>query len=135
MSEEMTTRNIRRLDTPRADLFAFEVTGHIIAADVERIYGLLADAYAEHPKVDLLVRLTNYEGWDWNVMTREATLVGKTRALKHIRRYAVVGGPDWIAAIIRLLDPFFAIAMKHFAIDREADAWAWLERPDEARPA
>lgn len=121
--------NIRRINSDRDDLFAFEITGHITAADVDSVYETLARAYDAHPKVDLLVRMTNYDGWDWNVIARETTLVAKTRALKHIRRYAVVGGPDWIAGMIRLFEPFFAIEMKHFPGDRETDARAWLDRP------
>ncbi len=127
MNPELTIPNIRRIETSRDDLYGFEVTGHITAADVENIYGLLAEAYARHPRIDLLVRLTNYDGWDWDVITRETAMIGKTRALRHIRRYAVVGGPEWIAAMIRLFDPFFSIEMKHFGADREAEAWTWLE--------
>lgn len=132
MDPNLTIPNIRKLDSPRGDLFAFEVTGHVTAADVENVYGLLAEAYATHPKIDLLVRLTNYDGWDWDVISREMVLVKKTRALKHIRRYAVVGGPAWIAAMVQLLDPFFAIEMKAFDGTEEAEAWAWLDRPTKA---
>jgi hypothetical protein len=129
MKPELTIPNIRKLDTHRSDLFAFEVTGHITAGDIENIYGLLNEAYATHPKIDLLVRMTNYEGWDWDVVTREATMVGKTKALKHIRRYAVVGGPDWVAAMIRFFDPFFGVEMRHFTKAEEDAAWAWLDEP------
>lgn len=131
MNPEQTIPNIRKIETPRDDLYGFEVTGHITAADVENVYGLLAEAYSRHPRVDLLIRLTGYDGWDWNVITRETAMIAKTKALKHIRRYAVVGGPDWIAGMIRLFNPFLSLEMKHFGADEEDAAWAWLEE----RPA
>ncbi len=123
----MQAENIRRIDTPRDDLYAFEVTGHITAADVEAVYGLLAEAYERHPRVDLLIRLVGYDGWDWNVISRETTMIAKTRALRHIRRYAVVGGPGWIAGMVRLFDPLLSIEMKHFDAGDEAAAWTWLD--------
>ena len=131
MKPELAIPNIRKIETTRDDLYGFEVTGHITAADVENIYGLLAEAYSRHPRIDLLVRLTNYDGWDWNVITRETTMIVKTKALRHIRRYAVVGGPEWIAGMIRLFNPFLSIEMKHFASDEEGAARAWLDEPSQ----
>ena len=127
MNPELTIPNIRKIETTRDDLYGFEVTGRIKAADIENIYGLLAEAYSRHPRIDLLVRLTNYGGWDWNVITRETTMIVKTKALRHIRRYAVVGGPEWIAGMIRLFNPFLSIEMKHFGAAEESAAWAWLD--------
>jgi len=129
VNPDLTVPHIRKIDTPRDDLFAFEVTGHVSAADVENVYGLLAAAYSTHPRIDLLVRLTDYEGWDWNVISHEVALMNKTKALKHIRRYAVVGGPPWVAAMVRFFDPFFSVEMKPFDIGDEDAAWAWLDDP------
>ena len=118
--------SVRRLDTDREDVFAFDIVGHITAPDVENIYGLLEGAYSLHDKIDILVRIKDYEGIDWDAAVKDLGLVGKTHALQHIRRYAVVGGPGWMGALIALFKPFFRVEMKHFGATEETAAWAWI---------
>ena len=125
--------SIRRIDTDREDAFAFDIVGHITAPDVENIYGLLEGAYSLHDKIDILVRIKDYEGIDWDAAMKDFGLLGKTHALKHIRRYAVVGGPGWMAALITLFKPFFRVEMKHFGAAEETDAWTWINASEVAQ--
>lgn len=118
--------SVRRVETDRPDACAFEITGHISAADIENLYGLLEAEYALHDKVDLLVLIHDYEGFDWSAAFTEGAVVGKSHALKHIRKYAVVGGPDWMRGVMGFFKPFFSIEMKHFDLDKAEDAWTWL---------
>jgi hypothetical protein len=117
---------VRRLDTDRDDVLAFEVSGHIRVSDVENIYGLLEGACQSHPKIDVLLRIRDYEGIDWNAVARDWALLGRSRAIKHIRRYAVIAGPGWMAAIIGLFKPLFSLEMKHFDAGEEPEAWEWI---------
>lgn len=117
---------IRRIDTDREDLCALEVAGHFTAADLENAYGLLQAAYEEHDKIDLLVRIARYEGLDWGAAFNEATIRGKTQALRHIRRYAVVGGPAWMRIALGVFGPLTPMETKHFDMEDEADAWTWI---------
>jgi hypothetical protein len=117
---------IRRLDTDREDVFAFELVGRIAASDIENIYGLIEGACALHDKVDMLVRIRDYDGIDWEAAMKDFSLLGKTHALKHIRRYAVVGGPGWMGPMINVFKPFFSIEMKHFDAAEEREAWKWI---------
>jgi hypothetical protein len=94
---------IRRLDTDREDVFAFDVVGHINASDVE-----------------------NYDGVEWDAALKDFNLLGKTHALKHIRLYAVVGGPAWVGPMIAVFNPFFRVKMKHFDETEEEAAWKWI---------
>lgn len=121
-----TPPNIRRIDTDRQDALAFEMTGHITAPDVENVYGLIEGAYALHETIDVIVFIHDYEGFDWNAALREQTVLGKTHALKHIRRYAVVGGPGWISAALAVFRPFVSVEMKHFEAEESDAAWAWI---------
>ncbi|MDN2566138.1 STAS/SEC14 domain-containing protein [Aquibium sp. A9E412] len=130
MSEYSPPPVVRRIETDRADAYAFEITGHIAAPDVENAYGLLEAAYRQHDKIDLIVLIHDYEGFDWNAILTDATMLGKTNALKHIRKYAVVGGPGWMAGAIAVFRPFVSVEMKHFAADEADEAWAWID----ARP-
>lgn len=117
---------IRRIDTDREDICALEIVGHFTAADLENAYGLLDAAYSLHDSVDLLVRITRYDGFDWSVMFDEATIGNKIKALSHVHRYAVVGGPGWMHAAIGIFAPLTSIETRHFVIADEAAAWAWI---------
>ncbi|MCT8999685.1 SpoIIAA family protein [Chelativorans intermedius] len=117
---------VRRIDTDREDTYAFEVTGHITAADVENLYGLLEGAYELHDRIDVIVIFHDYEGVDWNAAWKDQGMRGKTGAFAHIRKCAVVGGPAWLGTALALLGPLFSAEVKHFEARQEAAAWAWV---------
>ncbi|HMQ57923.1 MAG TPA: STAS/SEC14 domain-containing protein [Rhizobiaceae bacterium] len=119
---------IRRLETPREDLFAFEIVGHITQADIANVYGLLEEAYERHDEIDLLVRISDWEGFDWSAIFADGTWAAKTNSLKHIRRYALVGGPGWLRGATAALAPFFSMQIRCFALEDERDSWTWLEQ-------
>jgi hypothetical protein len=123
---------IRRIEADRDDLCALEIVGHFTAVDLENAYGLLEGAYAEHEKIDLLLRITRYDGFDWGAAFTEATIRGKTQALRHIRKYAVVGGPGWMKIMIGIFGPLTSIDTRHFDIEQEQQAWLWIG--GQARP-
>ena len=117
---------IRRIETDRADLCALDVVGHLTSADLENAFGLLEAAYVDHPAVDLLVRLSGYDGFDWDGVFTASTLRGKRNALRHVRRSAVIGGPAWISTALGLFSPLMSMESRHFDAAEEASAWKWL---------
>lgn len=121
-----TPPNVRRIDTDREGTYAFEVTGHISAADMENMYGLLEGAYEVHDRIDLIVIIHDYEGFDWGAAWKEQTVRGKTHALKHIRKYAVVGGPGWMKPMLAVFKPFLSMEMRHFELKEVEAAWEWI---------
>lgn len=116
----------RRIDTDSSEVYAFEIVGHFTAADIENAYGLLDAAYEGHDKIDVLLRATGYDGFDWSALFNATTFKGEMKALHHIRRYALVGGPVWIGPMVGLIAPFTSIETRHFAAADEAKAWQWL---------
>jgi hypothetical protein len=116
---------VRRIDTDRDDLLAVDIVGHVTAADAENLFGLLEAAYTLHAKIDVLVRLVDHEGVDWKDLSEKTVERGKTDALEHVGRCAVIGDPDWIRQVQRLFTAL-PIEFRHFEPDAEADAWAWL---------
>jgi hypothetical protein len=117
---------IRRIETDRSDLCALEIVGHFTAADLENAYGLLEAAYMLHEKIDVLVRITHYDGFDWSAVFTRSTARGKTRALGRIGKYAVVGGPGWMRAVLTIFGPLTSIKTKHFDAADESRAWEWI---------
>lgn len=116
----------RRIDTDSDNVFAFEIAGHFTSADIENAYGLLDAAYEGHDKIDILLRASGYDGFDWSALLDLTTYKGKMKALHHIRRYALVGGPVWMGPIVELFAPLASIETKHFDAADEAKAWEWL---------
>lgn len=115
---------IRRIDSDRDALFAIDVVGDVSPADAENLFGLLEAAYALHPRIDVLVRLTDQESVDWANIAPDTLRQGADAALEHVARCAVIGDADTLAA------GFFPKALpfefKHFGSDDEASAWQWL---------
>lgn len=116
---------VRRIETDRDDLFAIDIVGEVNSADAENLYGLLEAAYALHPQIDVLVRLTDYESADWPEISRQTLEQGEAAALRHVRRCASVGGPDWTERLRGELPE--GAELRQFPADREAEAWEWLD--------
>lgn len=117
--------SMRRIDTDRSDVFAVEITGFVSGADVENLYGLLEGAYALHDKLDVLVRIRDYEGAAWDEISGDTTKEGRSHALQHVQRCAAVGDPDWTGRAAGFFQTL-PVELKHFPLEREADAWAWI---------
>jgi hypothetical protein len=117
---------VRRIDTNRPDAFAVQISGYVTAADVENLYGLLEGAYELHDRIDVLVRLVDYEGTDWAAVNRHTTEDGRNHAMQHVRRCAAVGEPDWTGRAGGFFSPELPVELKHFPLESEDEAWQWI---------
>lgn len=116
---------VRRIETDRSDVFAIEITGFVTGADVENLYGLLEGAYALHDRLNVLVRLTDYDGSAWDEISTATAKEGRKHALQHVERCAAVGDPDWTDRAAGFFEKL-PVELKHFPAEAEADAWAWI---------
>ncbi|RRI06895.1 STAS/SEC14 domain-containing protein [Mesorhizobium tamadayense] len=121
---------IRRLDTNRDALFAIDVVGDVSPADAENLFGLLEAAYALHPRIDVLVRLTDEESVDWTNISENTIRQGVAGALEHVVRCAAIGQPRWASLVAGFFPKALPFEFKRFDSDDEAAAWQWLD----ARP-
>lgn len=117
---------VRRIDTDRSDLQAFDIVGIVSSADFENLFGLLEAAYALHPRIDLLLRMTDCEGVDLGDAARETMSQGKEHAGEHIGRCAVVGESAGLRAANALFVTTSAVEVKKFEASEEEAAWAWI---------
>lgn len=117
---------IRRIETHEPDLLAFEIVGRMHVDDIDRIAPILQKAYDEHGKIDLFLRMTEFDGFDVEILAQRATFSMKLAAMGHVRRYAVVGAKDWMEGVVSLFKPLIPIDLRTFAPDHEAEAWEWL---------
>ncbi len=121
---------IRRIDTSRADLCALEIVGRLTTADVENAYGIVEAEFASHDRIDLLVKVSDYEGFDWASAFNLDILRRKMRAIGHIGHYALVGGPGWLHMLTRGSALFLSMEIRCYQAAEEVEAWKWLK----ARP-
>jgi hypothetical protein len=126
--------SIEVVPTERPDLLAFAIAGHLTADDYERtLTPRLEEALRATDAVDLLLRFDDFDGMSFGAMKEEAGLVS---FVDQLRRIAVIGGPDWMAAAAKALAPLLPLNARFFAADDEAAAWAWLDaEPATAAPA
>jgi hypothetical protein len=118
----------RRLETGSDRLYAFEIDGRLGEADIDLMLAPLTAAFERGEKIDVLLRIRDFEWFEAQGAFRSSVFSAKMAALRHLRRYAIVGAPDWMEAMIRLTDRLTAIEMRAFDDDEEDEAWAWIRR-------
>ena len=69
----------------------------------------------------------SFEGVSLEALPEEGLASVKMRGWRQVDRYAVVGGPAWMAALTSWSAPLVRIPTRHFDAAREDEAWQWLE--------
>ncbi len=126
---------VKQVKTQREDVYAFEIYGHVSRQEIDDIYQTLEKAYENHDKINLLVRMSRFDGVDWSAVFSEAVYIGKFHAIKHMRRYALVGGPKWAAVAMQFFNPLFRLEVRHFELEQEAEAWDWIYEHEDSETA
>lgn len=121
-----TTPGIVRVPTDRGNMLAFRITDTVRAADAKAVMGFLNDTYARHDKIDLIVIIDEFEGFDPAILFDTGTWSSKAKSLSHVGRYAIVGGPGHVRNTASFLGAFMPVEIKAFARSEEDEAWAWL---------
>lgn len=116
-------------------LVAYRVHGPFTGADADRIAADVQAVAEAHAWVRLLLR---FEGGAPGV--RLSAVRGplarlRREALRHVDRYAVVGGPDWVENVLEVMDPLVRVRIRHFDRDQEDEAWAWVREEGGEPPA
>ncbi|GHC75408.1 STAS/SEC14 domain-containing protein [Limoniibacter endophyticus] len=122
---------IRKIDTNRPELLAVEIFGLVTAADIENFYGLIEAGYTLHDRIDVLMQAREIDEIDLDAGMGDDRLSDNRDASPHVRRLALVCERAWQNPLLQLAALSTDVEMRHFNVDEEADAWAWLE----AQPA
>ena len=113
---------------------AFEVDGRITADELDGLYTHIFEVSQPDSPLKILVRMKRYDGFAPAILADPKIVERKLSLLHRVSRYAIVGGPDWLATLVKLFDPLFRIELRHFPLDSEDAARAWLsEGGDEGR--
>lgn len=117
---------IRSVETGRPDLLGFEVWGTVGMNDIERMAGTVEAAFHTVGIVDIIIVMHHYDGVDLAAALDPAGVRAQARAIRHVRKYAVVGAPGWAEAMINLMSPLSPVEARTFSLNEEAEAWDWV---------
>ena len=127
MLPENTLPAINRITTNRKDALAFAIDGQMTSADVENLYGLFDAESANLSHIDMIIIFKEYDGIDWKTLFNEDTAKIRAAALKKVKRYAIVGGPDWLRFTVDFLRPFKTIDIRWFDSQNVDTAWNFID--------
>lgn len=114
------------LTTDDPDVFGFALSGRIGAEEMHRLVARVRKLLDGRPgPVRVLGRFTALSLPEPGGIDAEFVKM-KLSALARVERYAVVGGPPWLAGILAALAPLLKLEMRHFGAGEEAEAWGWL---------
>lgn len=125
-NSKTTAGSITQLETGSETLLAFEMDGRIDSDALGHVIEPLQRAFDRGQKIDLLVRLKEYKGFDPKILLERSLFSMKFAAMSHVRRYAIVGAEGWMKKAIELFQPMTTIDMRNFYHQDEDDAWEWL---------
>jgi hypothetical protein len=113
--------------TTKPDVIAFEVNGKISSADMGLLVTTFDESLRAHERLRVLVRVLDFDGVSLGALRYEGLWSVKMRGLKQVKRYALVGGPDWMETVARWSEPLVRVETRHFDLSEEKRAWDWLE--------
>jgi hypothetical protein len=118
--------SVIRVPADRDDILAFRIHDKLREADAKAIFGILGDAYERHDKVDLLVIIDDFEGFEPSMMFESDLWSGKWNAISNVRKYGVIGGPSFARGAASFFGAFLPMEIRTFERGDEKDAWQWI---------
>src|SRR3546814_12387287 len=70
--------------------------------------------------------MKRYDGFEPAILADPKTIERKFSLLHRVSRYAIIGGPDWLATLVKLFDPLLKLELRHFPLDGEDAERDWL---------
>jgi hypothetical protein len=119
--------SVRLIETTRPDVIAFEVNGRIRRDDMHLLVSAFEQALGAHERLRVLVRIVAFDGVTLEALREQGLASVKMRGWRQVERYALVGGPAWMAAVTGWAAPLTRIQTRHFDAAGEEEAWRWLE--------
>jgi hypothetical protein len=103
------------------------VNGRIRPDDMHRVIEVFESALDAHERLRVLVRVVSFDGLTLEALREEGLASVKMRGWRQVERYALVGGPTWMAAVTGWAAPLVRVQTRHFEATREDEAWRWLK--------
>lgn len=117
---------LRVLSNGGAEIVAFEVDGRVTRDGIDALYAHLSPLATSDAKLKLLNHVKHFAGFDPAILADPKYLELKLTLLRHVARYAIVGGPPWLDRLAKVADPLIRMEIRHFPEGEEQAARAWL---------
>jgi hypothetical protein len=126
---------IHVVETSRPDVLAFEIDGKLTRRDLEAVAERFSAAMAGKAPTRVLGRISRLDGAELGGLVDDDLIRMKFAALDSVERYAIVGGPAWLAGWVSIIDRLAKAEIRYFQLREEASAWEWVGAEPAARPA
>lgn len=107
-------------------VIAFEIHGRMTKGDMHKVMEPLEPILSGDSKINLLAKFTSYDGFDPSLLMDGSFLGSKIGAIRHVGRYAIIGAPAWMKAVVSGVAPMMPFEMQLFDADDEAKARTWV---------
>ena len=106
-------------------LLVFEIDGRLTDEGADRVFAAFDRAVEMHGKINLMVRVKDYEGFDLSLFGDRDFMTSKFGAIGKVGRYAVVGAPGWMRTTVQVMEPLIPIEMRAFDASEDTVAHDW----------
>ncbi len=103
----------------------FKASGKAVVADYEMLLPRLDEAIEAHGKINMVVVLSDFDGWGELGAAKEDFQFGK-KQYRSVERCAFVSDKKWHKWMVKLMDPFTRRTTEaYFEPAQIQDAWDW----------
>lgn len=124
-ADKTDSPGLRVIEDGSDALLVFELDGKMTEDSVHEVFAAFDRAVEQHGKINLMLRIKDYEGFDLGLLGDRDTMMSKFGAVGKVGRYAIVGAPGWMRAIVKTMGPLMPIDMRSFDASEEAEARTW----------
>ena len=104
-----------------------KVSGKLTSEDYDVLVRKLDEAISVHGKINLLMVLGEFDGWD-DLDAAKADYKLGTHQYHQVEKAAFVGDKKWQGWMVKILDPFTRHTKERFfEVDQLEDAWSWIK--------
>ena len=105
----------------------FKVSGKVTAEDYDLLLPKIDEAISAHGKINLLVLMDDYEGWDGTEAAKDDLKFG-TQEYRQVEKAAFVAENKWMRRAVKIMDPFTRRTEERvFEPDQLDEAWGWIK--------
>lgn len=109
------------------------LSGRLDRKDYEKWVPEFESLVEKHGKLNILVELVDFEGWDAGGLWEDLKFDAKH--FNDVKRLALVGDKTWEKFMAKVCKPFTSAEVKYFEPEQIADARTWIGLPIQPTPA
>ncbi|WP_173930965.1 STAS/SEC14 domain-containing protein [Chelativorans sp. Marseille-P2723] len=114
------------IETSRPDVLAFEIDGKLSEDELETIVERFEPEESRPAPKRVIGKIIRLGGAEMKGLFDDDFVKMKLHAFSNVERYALIGGPAWLAGWVTFIDALTKGEIRHFSLEDEAAAWDWI---------